>query len=46
MKDIVYYLEIDGEVYYEECFESEEEAIKYAELNEIKVTNIVEWDCA
>ena len=46
MKDIVYYLEIDGEVIYDVVFESEEEAIKYAEDNELNVTNIVEWDVA
>tara|TARA_B100000497_G_C7546927_1_gene330751 strand:+ start:543 stop:710 length:168 start_codon:yes stop_codon:yes gene_type:complete len=46
VKDLVYYLEIEGEVFYEECFASEEEAVEYAEVNAIKNYLVVEWDCA
>lgn len=46
MKDLVYYLEIEGEIFYEECFASEEEAVEYAECWAINNYVIVEWNCA
>lgn len=46
MKDVVYYLEIEGEFYPDECFESEEEAYEYATIEGLSVTNVIEWDVA
>ena len=44
VKDVVYYLEIEGEFYPDECFETEAEALEYAEEKAMNVTNVVEWD--
>ena len=44
VKDVVYYLEIEGEFYPEECFETEKEALEYADEKALNVTNVVEWD--
>lgn len=46
MKDLVYYLVIEGEVVYELCFESECEAVEYAEVNAINNYEVLEWDVA
>ena len=46
MKDIVYYLEIEGEFFPDVCFECEEDAIQYADEHALNVTNIIEWDVA
>jgi hypothetical protein len=44
MSDFVYYLEEDGEFLPEFVFGSEEEAIEFAEMKEMKNYKIVEWD--
>lgn len=44
VKDCVYYLEIEGEFYPDECFETEKEALEFAEEKGLNVTNLVEWD--
>ena len=44
MKDCVYYIELDGEFLAEFCFESEEEAIDFAEEKEMNNYKIIEWD--
>jgi hypothetical protein len=44
MKDFVYYLEEDGEFIPELIFKSEEEAIEFAEANEMKNYRVIEWD--
>ena len=44
MKDVVYYLEIEGEFYPDECFETEKEALEYADEKALNVTNVVEWN--
>ena len=44
-EDYVYYLKVNGELLYDHVFESEEEAIQYAEANELIVDEIVEWNC-
>lgn len=46
MKDLVYYLVIEGEVVYELCFENEDEAVEYAEVNAINNYEVLEWDVA
>lgn len=45
MSDFVYYLEEDGEFLPEMIFESEEQAIEFAEENAMKNYKIIEWDC-
>jgi hypothetical protein len=45
MTDFVYYLEEDGEFLPEMIFESEQEAIDYAEEKAMKNYKIIEWDC-
>ena len=44
-EDYVYYLKVNGELLYDHVFGSEEEAIQYAEANELTVDEIVEWNC-
>lgn len=44
MKDYVYYLMVEEELLVENIFESEQEAIEYAEANEIQNYKVVEWD--
>ena len=45
MTDFIYYLEEDGEFLSEPIFESEQEAIDYAEEKAMKNYTIIEWDC-
>lgn len=44
MKDYVYYLMVEEELLVEHIFGTEEEAIEYAEANEIQNYNVVQWD--
>jgi hypothetical protein len=44
MSDFVYYLEENGEFIPELIFESEESAIEFAEMNEMKNYKVIEWD--
>jgi hypothetical protein len=46
VKDCVYYLSENGEFLPELVFESEEEAIEYAEANALNNYEIIEWDVA
>lgn len=42
--DFVYYLQEDGEFLPEFVFESESAAIEFAELNEMKNYEVIEWN--
>ena len=42
--DYVYYLIVEGEFRYDLCFGTEEEAVEYAELNEIRDYTVYPWD--
>jgi hypothetical protein len=44
MKDCVYYLKENNELLLEKCFCNEEEAIEYAEVNEMQNYEIIEWE--
>mgnify|MGYP001084378597 CR=1 FL=1 len=44
MSDFVYYLEEDGEFLPELVFESEEEAIEFAESSGMNNYKVIEWD--
>ena len=44
VKDLVYYIMIEGEVQYDWVFPSEGEAIDFAEENEMIDYSIIEWD--
>lgn len=46
VKDYVYYLMIEEELVPEMIFESEQEAIEYAEENAIRDYQVVAWDVA
>lgn len=46
MKDYVYYLMVEEELVPELIFESEQEAIEYAEENAIRDYQVVAWDVA
>ena len=43
-EDFVYYLIIEGEFMFELCFESEAEAVEYAETNAIRDYEVYEWN--